>query len=308
MVATSLHNWYYWYYGSDHTQRRRLNSSDTFTTSWNPQSVSVKSFREAVLYNARTTADFYSDKKFGLLFSGGSESELILRAYQEIGKDVTAYIFRYENDINIYDVSYAVTIAENLSADYKIIDFNLQKFYETQAEQISELAQIDRPRALPQLAFLNYVDEIPIAGASDPTWHRPSNDYTQPCQWQMIDWEHDIGWSKYIQEINRPAVMEWFKWTPEILVGFTKMQWFNLLVNDKIYGKLGTNSTKLQGYKEVYPDMINRVKKTGFEKIDSLIAEFEAHLEKKYNGLPFRGTVKRTLDQIRELENNSLNI
>jgi hypothetical protein len=99
--------------------------------------------------------------------------------------------------------------------------------------------------------------------------------------------------------------MEWFKWTPEIVVGFTKMKWFNLLVKNKIYGKLGTNSTKLQGYKEVYPEMINRVKKTGFEPIEPLITSFEQHLEKKYSGLPFRGTVKRTLNQIRELEDQS---
>lgn len=305
MITTSLHNWYYWYYGSDFNQRRRIKSDDTFTTSWKPQSVKVTNFKDAVIYNANTTAEFYSGKKFGLLFSGGSESELILRAYKEIGKDVTAYIFRYEDDINIYDVSYAVTIAENLSANYKIIDFNLKKFYETQAETISELAQIDRPRALPQLAFLDYLDEIPIAGASDPTWYRAIEDYSQPCQWQMVDWEHDIGWSKYIQEINRPAILEWFKWTPEIVVGFTKMQWFNLLVNDKIYGKLGTNSTKLQGYREVYPEMISRIKKTGFEKVDSLINDFEKHLKTKYRGLPFRGTVMRSLTQIQQLEDRS---
>ena len=51
--------------------------------------------------------------------------------------------------------------------------------------------------------------------------------------------------------------------------------------------------------------MINRIKKTGFESIDPLIASFEQHLEKKYNGLPFRGTVKRSLDQIRRLEDQS---
>ena len=305
MVQTSLNNWYYWHYGTDATQRRRLTADETFTTAWNPQSVKIQNFKDAVLYNARTTADFYEGKKFGLLFSGGSESELILRAYKEIGKEVKAYIFRYENDINLYDVSYAVTIAESLSVEYKVIDFNLNSFYLNQAESISDIAQIDRPRALPQLKFLDFIDEIPIAGASDPTWFRQHDNYQVDSEWLMCDWEHDIGWSKYVQEINRPAIMEWFKWTPEIVVGFTKMKWFELLVGNKIPGKLGTNSTKLQGYKEAYPEMINRIKKTGFESIDPLIASFEQHLEKKYNGLPFRGTVKRSLDQIRRLEDQS---
>jgi hypothetical protein len=305
MIYTSLNNWYYWYYGNGAAQKRRVDASDTFTTAWHPQAVRIQNFKDAVLYNARTTADVYEGKKFGLLFSGGSESELILRAYKEIGKDVKAYIFRYEQDINLYDVSYAVAIAESLSVEYQVIDFNLESFYNKQAEKISEIAQIDRPRALPQLKFLDFIDEIPIAGASDPTWFREHNDYTVHSDWLMCDWEHDIGWSKYVREINRPAIMEWFKWTPEIVVGFTKMKWFNLLVKNKIYGKLGTNSTKLQGYKEVYPEMINRVKKTGFEPIEPLITSFEKHLEKKYSGLPYRGTVKRTLSQIRELEDQS---
>lgn len=305
MIQTSLNNWYYWYYGTGAADKRRLDSTDTFTTAWHPQAVRIQNFKDAVLYNARTTADCYEGKKFGLLFSGGSESELILRAYKEIGKDVKAYIFRYEDDINLYDVSYAVAIAESLSVDYKVIDFNLTSFYNSQAEKISELAQIDRPRALPQLKFLDFIDEIPIAGASDPTWFREHDDYAKHSEWLMCDWEHDIGWSKYVREINRPAIMEWFKWTPEIVVGFTKMKWFKQLTSNKIYGKLGTNSTKLQGYKEAYPEMINRVKKTGFESIDPLIDRFEKHLEKKYNGLPFRGTVKRTMSQIRQLEDQS---
>lgn len=302
MIQTSLNNWYYWHYGKGAADKRRLDATDTFTTAWHPQAVRIQNFKDSVLYNARTTADCYEGKKFGLLFSGGSESELILRAYKEIGKDVKAYIFRYEDDINLYDVSYAVAIAESLSVDYKVIDFNLESFYNNQAEKISELAQIDRPRALPQLKFLDFIDEIPIAGASDPTWFREHDDYSKDSQWLMCDWEHDIGWSKYVREINRPAIMEWFKWTPEIVVGFTKMKWFKQLTSNKIYGKLGTNSTKLQGYKEAYPEMINRVKKTGFESIDPLIDSFEKHLEKKYNGLPFRGTVKRTMSQIRQLE------
>jgi hypothetical protein len=48
--------------------------------------------------------------------------------------------------------------------------------------------------------------------------------------------------------------------------------------------------------------MIDRIKKTGFETVNPLIAEFEQHLATKYNGLPYRGTVTRTIDQILQLE------
>lgn len=300
MFQTSLNNWYTWSYASGSI--RKQSAEDNFITSMNAQNISVKTFAESLIYNAQATADYYFGKKFSVFFSGGVDSELIVRSYKEIGKDFTACIVRYENDINMYDVSYAVAISESLGIKYKIIDMNLQKFYENEAEKISDISQVDRPRALPQLKFLDFVDDIPIIGHSDPTWYRPNDDYKKPCEWLMCDWEHEIGGSRYALEINRPSIMEWFRWTPEIVVGFTKMKWFEKLIADGFYGKLGTNSTKIIGYKETYPDLLFRSKKTGFEKINDLINDFEKHLEKKNKGLIYRCKFDRTLEDIKNLE------
>ena len=48
----------------------------------------------------------------------------------------------------------------------------------------------------------------------------------------------------------------------------------------------------------VFPDIISRTKKTGFEKIDLLKNEFEMFLQNKYKGLPYRQAVDRTLDDM----------
>jgi hypothetical protein len=74
--------------------------------------------------------------------------------------------------------------------------------------------------------------------------------------------------------------------------------WFNKLVNDEYYGKLGSNSTKIIGYREAYPDIIERKKQTGFEKITNLIDEFEMFLQNKYQVLPYRQTVDRSVEQL----------
>jgi hypothetical protein len=74
-----------------------------------------------------------------------------------------------------------------------------------------------------------------------------------------------------------------------------QMQWFTKITNDEYYGKLGFNSTKIIGYKEAYPDLIERKKQTGFEKVDLLINEVESFLKTKYKGLPYRQTVDRTI-------------
>jgi hypothetical protein len=65
------------------------------------------------------------------------------------------------------------------------------------------------------------------------------------------------------------------------------------------------NSTKIIGYREAFPDLIDRKKQTGFEKTDLLVDEFESFLQTKYNGLPYRQSVDRT---ITELTNEILGI
>ena len=46
--------------------------------------------------------------------------------------------------------------------------------------------------------------------------------------------------------------------------------------------------------------MITRTKATGFENIDHLVNELEQHLMKKYNGLPYRNEINRSLDKMTE--------
>jgi hypothetical protein len=187
-----------------------------------------------------------------------------------------------------------------LDVEYKIIDFSLYKFYENDAETVSDISQIDRPRALPQLKFLDYVNgnEFAIYGIGDPRWARGHDDYSKPATWTLIDQEHDTGWDKYIIHKNIPSIAQWFKWTPRLVLSYTRLQWFQNLILDQYYGKLGVTSTKLLGYREAYPDLLERKKLTGFEKIDNIVNEFEQFLSDKNNGLIHRGTMERTLDEL----------
>lgn len=297
MIYTSSNNWYSWSYNGNKFSRS-TSATDIFSTEFNVDSVTASSFKNELLLAAQDIMNHYPNLQPCIMFSGGVDSEIVLRAFIEIGANPKVYIVRYENDYNLYDVSYAVTVCSLLGITPKIIDFNLQKFYETDAETISSDAQIDRAMALPQLKFMEYVDGLPIYSASDPSWTRLTDDYSVKGDWVMRCWEHDIGWSKYARFKNRPAVMEFFKWSPSLLLAWNRTQWLGDLIDDRYYGKLGTNSTKIIGYREAYPDLIERRKKTGFETCDHLIVEFEKFLEKKYSCLPFRRYFDRTPDQL----------
>ncbi len=298
MIYTSENNWYSWNYGDGPKFGRQL-KNETLHTSYSKFKGVVSSFSDELLKTASSTLDYYPNIRPSILFSGGVDSEIVLRSYLKIGANPKVYIIRYENDYNIYDVSYAITICSLLNVEYTIIDFNLKKFYENDAEKISELAQVCRPRALPQCKFMDLVDGLPILGSSDLTGVRTNDDYSKKGTWLIRCWEHDIGWSKYLRETNRLGIAEWFKWSPGLVISFTQMQWFDKITNDEYYGKLGFNSTKIIGYRETYPDLIERRKQTGFEKVDLLINEFELFLKTKYKGLPFRQYVDRTIGELR---------
>lgn len=300
MIFTSENNWYNWSYGSDAKFGRQTHDHLEFKTSFSCGfAKQAKSFKEELHNAARSTLD-YSNTRPTVLFSGGVDSEIMLRAFLEIGANPKIVIVRYENDYNIYDVSYAVTICSMLNVDYEIIDFNLQKFYNNDAEAVSELSQIDRPRALPYCKILEMIDGFPVLGASDLSLVRTTDDYSIKATWMIRCWEHDVGWSKFLIKINKPGIAEWFKWTPGLVISYMNTTWFNKLVNDEYFGKLGANSTKIIGYREAYPNLIDRKKQTGFEQIDFLIEEIEQHLNKKYNGFPYRQYVDRNINDLRK--------
>jgi hypothetical protein len=298
MIYTSEKNWYKWGYDDTGWFGRKSADSKLITSYSCEFNGNVDSFENELLNAARSTLDHYPNLKPSIFFSGGVDSEMILRAYLKIGADPKVYIVKYENDYNSYDVNIALEVCRNLCVDYDIIDFNLENFYLNDAEQISDLSQIDRPRALPHIKFTENVDGLIILGQSDLTWYRTDDDYTKQGTWLVKDLEHDLGGDKYNLLIDRPAIYQWWKWTPGLIISYTRLNWFRRLLSDKYPGKLGINSTKIEGFREVYPDLIERKKATGLEKVDHLVNEFENFLYKKHNGFPYRDYVERSLDQL----------
>lgn len=299
MIFTSENNWYYYSYNNLEPFSRQTNNLK-FKTHFSKYKGHIGNFKEELCNAAKSIINFYPSLTPNIFLSGGVDSEVVLRSFLNIGITPKVTIIRYENDYNLYDVSFAVVICNMLGINYKIIDLNLKKFYENEALKISDLAQIDRPRALPQCKFLEFTDDTDLAimGLGDLSLNRLNDDYNKKGLWVNRCWEFEIGYDKYVRKVNRPAIFQFFKWTPGLVISFLNLEWCKNLVNDKYYGKLGIHSTKILGYKEFYPDLFQRKKQTGFEKIDNLINEVELCLKKKYNGLPFRNYVDRTIDDV----------
>ena len=278
----------------------RQSGTAKFKTHYSKFTGIVQNFKTELELAAASTLDHFPGLRPQVFFSGGVDSELILRSYLAIGANPEVFIVRYENDLNLHDISYAIVICEILGVKYNLVDFNLQKFYENDAELIAEQAQIDEPRMLPHLKFSECADELVIVGDSDVSWARLNEDYSTKSTWVARDYEFDIGLDKYSILHNRTAIHGWWRWTPGLVLSYTKLNWFNRLINDEFDGKAGVNSTKMTGFKEMFPDLIPRPKYTGFEQIQPVITEFENYLSKKNGGLIYRQETDRTLAELTE--------
>jgi len=299
MIYTSENNWYSWQYG-DQKRFGRQTGGLELKTFYGKCNYEIGDLKTELIRAASSTLDHYPGLQPNIFFSGGIDSEMIVRSYLEIGANPEIFIAKYEDNINIHDVSYAVVVCELLGVKYNVIDFNLKNFYDNDAELISDQSQIDEPRMLPHIKFTDCADGLIIAGNYGASWKRLDNDYTTKGNWIKQDVERAIGCDKYNILHNKSAIYCWWRWTPGLVLSYTKLNWFKDLTNDKFEGKIGVNATKLLGFQEIYPDLIPRKKYTGFERIQPVITEFENYLSKKNGGLIYRQEVDRTLSELTE--------
>lgn len=292
-------DWYRYSYEENEFDTLRTSAAQQFKTYiFTHKTKKFDSYKDALIFNATEIKNDFENKRFALMLSGGSDSEVMLRASIDAQLNFIPYIFRYENDYNLYDVSYAITLCESHQIKYKLVDFNVTKFFETESIKFAMLAQSDRPRLLPQLKFLDFVDEEHcLHGAGDINWKRLNDiNYNEPGNWVHSCNEHEMSWEKYLKNTNRTGVPLWFRYTPELQLATANTLWSQQLVNDQIYGKTGTNSSKILGYREAYPDMLFRVKKSGLEDFLDLATEIEKELIKLNGGLIYRQSFHRPVN------------
>jgi hypothetical protein len=263
---SNLNGWLSWSF-NDIPYGLRKNKNDVYEFKINSLQVSesVKSYKEELYNNARLMRDYHVGK-FDVLLSGGIDSEIVVRTFKDLMIPHDTYIFKYENNINHKDVTSAIDIATSLNIPYKIIDFNLEKFFNTDAYDVFQKSGCIRAGRLPHLKFFDYLDNIPIMGDAEPYWLRVlKNDYSKKSDWIFPLNESNHNASMYLHSINRPNVCDWYEFTPNLIKAFNKLPLIQDLINDKIHGKLSCWTSRIPIHAEIWPDIKHKHKLTGYE-------------------------------------------
>ena len=71
----------------------------------------------------------YKPKKIVLCLSGGLDSEAMAESFLRAGVPFSVSIWKYKNDLNNYDIKYAIQFCKKHKLDYKMEECDLEWFY-----------------------------------------------------------------------------------------------------------------------------------------------------------------------------------
>jgi len=261
----SNYNWYNIEY-VDSKSFKKLTPSSKLNLILNKKiPIHTKNYHEALKFNAHAVAD-YVKQPLNILLSGGVDSEVIIRVNRDLGIKQNVYTFRFENDLNIRDVESAIDICKNLNIPLKIIDFDVSKFFENDAESYYNKTFFSRVEALPRLKWHEFFDGPLIFGDGEPYLRRMlGGDYNKKSIWKVVFFEYDFINYLYTLNAGNNIIRPWYHFTPEIHGNFLKIDLVQNLIDDQYLGKQSSLSSKVNINRQVCADILTKPKLVGYE-------------------------------------------
>lgn len=240
-----------------------------------------KSFIDSLTETANTFASRHKNE-FSIFLSGGLDSEVACRIFSNAKLDYDPVIIKFSKDKNIFDVSRALSLCNELKITPTVIDFDPIKFFvnnewkriavEYQAYTFYQqmLLYIAEQLETPMIT----IDEIEISKQNN-IWTFSKKEDQDGC------------WHKFIEKTGIPAYNNFYTYDPSTIVAFLNNETVTKLINNEIFGKLSWSSSKHQIYTELTGwNMNNRDKATGMENMMYIWTYVEDETLKLLNGEP----------------------
>lgn len=230
----------------------------------------------------RTADLIYKDfgKDLIILFSGGTDSEIVVRAFNDIGLKPRLVFIKFSNDYNINDLLIAQKITSELGLSLEVIEFDVVDFYKS--GQAFEFAASVQCRQIAYLTVYHNILKLQApAIMGGEMLLRQTNKHWYYCFRE----NEDASAMRFSLKYNIPLVNEWFSYTPEMMGYYLNEPVIQDLINNRIPYKLSSVSTKNQVLKSLMPTLIEKTKTHGYEQLMGLNIE-------TYNSL-YRSHTKR---------------
>lgn len=219
---------------------------------------------------------------YWILLSGGTDSEICLRAFLEANVPVNVATLRLANGANAYDIEHVYKLQKQLDVKVHFFDLDAEAFLKSKEfYQICNVTANISPIYAFHLWLASQLDGTPIMAQGEVHLKKGEDQ-----KWYYVESERLCALYRYFIFYDKPAVPGFFQYTPEQIFTYLKFNPFlKKLINNEVEGKLGTRSSKNLMAQQFYPEVEMRTKYTGFEKIEDTIdiyrkqlrAQFAAH-------------------------------
>jgi hypothetical protein len=221
----------------------------------------------------------YNDlgKDLVLFVSGGLDSEIMVRSYVEQGLKPLCIIIKFIGDYNISDVTEAVLLLTELEVPYKIIDYDIKDFYHSGAA--AELAEKIQCELLPFLAFFDVSRKLSaptvLGGELLVEKYRGVN---HERKWVLRNLEtYEAAHVRFAKKYQIPFVIEWFSYTPEIMLYYLEHRAVqNLVATQSHFWSITPVKNRI--LRNIMPNLKKKSKGTGYENLKGLLHESKQQL------------------------------
>lgn len=216
----------------------------------------------------RTARELYDNKegRFYHLYSGGIDSEYMLCLYLELKVDVVPVIIRLTpNEYNDHDLINAMAFCKERNLDPLIIDIDFDQFVESgELLKICNEMRSCKVQRSTTAKVIGMLDGTVVLGDGNP--YAALDEETK--QWYITIKEHEFAWPRYYTENNIKGTSQTLWWRPEQLLSYLEDPSVQNLVQNKVPGKLSTETSKHLVYnRHSGYNLKPRNKYTGYEVI-----------------------------------------
>ena len=201
-----------------------------------------------------------------VMFSGGTDSEIVLRAFKHVGITPRSVFIKFKNDYNIDDLKIADQIARELDINLEVIEFDVKEFYHSgQAYEFSETIQC---RQIAYLTIYHHILKLQCPAVMGGEMLLRRHVDNRGSRWYYCFRENeDASAMRFSIKYNIPLVNEWFSYTPEMMLYYLEDHAVNKLMTNPYNYKLSSVSSKNKILKDLMPSIIDKKKTHGYENL-----------------------------------------
>lgn len=274
--------------------RERKDDNDRWTVQYGQCERKAADFRTECIRAAELIWENRGGLPIDIFFSGGSDSEIVLRSFLELKVPFNVHIMRYDQYLNAHDWCYAYVTCQQLDLQPIFHDLDIEDFWSSgRCLEYAETSKCVSPQLLTHMWLMDRVDGIPVMGSADPYTARTDiadkrdfnftkETYDNGTPWAFFEREKIAAWYRYPMKKGRAAVPGFLQYTPEMVYAFLDDDLSRRLHQNQMIGKLSNKSSKFKIYQKYWPELVDRKKWSGFELVLDLDKSMRDYLRKTY--------------------------